>query len=467
MTTFELDDQLRTHYASFRVGHAAFRDRLLERIASGHLEHRDRQQLNVRSVFLTRRWLMRSTAAAAAVVAIATSIPMFFSPPGGGNLTWAEVVTAVGPIESVQFTVTERDAGGRRVERERESSVSTCVVTARDFLQTSPSHTFLTRWNGPERVTYTIEMDKGHPTRFNQWIEYTSPRIGPPSERDRPEALAAWDDLRNLSSDAVLKRGSEEVDGTRLIRFEVVNPPKDSRLPRRTTIWVNPKTKQPVMTDGGGFVSVNGPTRVEGIRFNQPISEKTFEPPALPDDIDAEVVWQFQLPSHALRQEEFTFAIRDAKGTAIVDEKDMLRSSLDEDLEPGDMMEGGVGAGGASVGGPGMMLPERSPRFLKRSAVDALDRYMALHAGETVTIEIADEKPIHRVIFGRLNRSTPSSPLMVIPIDPPPSTNPTPAPGIPGGRGAPSAPGGFGATPPQLPGRPAAPRFSPRGATSR
>jgi hypothetical protein len=179
----------------------------------------------------------------------------------------------------------------------------------------------------------------------------------------------------------------------------------------------------------------------------------------LPDDIDAEVVWHFNLPSHALSQEEFTFVIRDAKGNAIVDEKDVLRFGVDADAEPGVEMEGGV-----SPGVPGMFR-DAVPRFLKQSAVDVLDRYMALHAGETITIEIAGEKPIRRVIFGRLLRAPGASPVQVFPVDPPPSTQPANTPEIPGGRYAPGGPRGPGGGP--LPERRPAPRFAPRGATSR
>ena len=101
-------------------------------------------------------------------------------------------------------------------------------------------------------------------------------------------------------------------------------------------------------------------------------------PPAVPDDLDPSVNWEFELPIDLWERESFAFRILDARGQPILTERDLGVSRHPVDKYAA--------------------LPE--------AAFDTLDRFMARHRGETVTIEIEGEPPIRREVYGRLSGTT-------------------------------------------------------------
>jgi hypothetical protein len=249
-----------------------------------------------------------------------------------------------------------------------------------------PDQSSIVLRKGREVVRYEVERQGGQIRSISQVTAYTSPAVSsePYISANRSEQiLGMWRKLQNVPPEAVLKRGSQEVSGTRLLRFEIINAKSIPGLEGNqsgTSILVDPKTKCPVVLEAGS-------THWTDIRFNPAISAERFTPPVVPEDLDAEVMWGFTLPGERPRGEKFSFRVVDPDGKPIVTEK-ALRALSDQGL---------FGNSSASLdAGEFGLTPE---------GVDKLDRFMARNPGATMTIEIAGEPAIKRVVYGRLSRT--------------------------------------------------------------
>jgi hypothetical protein len=210
-----------------------------------------------------------------------------------------------------------------------------------------------------------------------------------------------WRRLQDLPPEAVLKRGSQEVDGKRLLRFEVIDAasmPGLEGFQTGTFVLVDPQSKRPVKLETGSI-------GWSDIRINEPIPPERFAPPGVPEDLDAEVSWHFTLLADTWTKEGFVFRVLDAQGKPIITKDDVEVS----ELQFGFNGPGQFGFGGAE---PAEMPPRQvtpvgarsAQGFLTREGVDKLDRFMARNPGAEMTIEITGEPPIKRKVYGRLLR---------------------------------------------------------------
>jgi hypothetical protein len=427
MTTPELDEQLREHYGSFHRDHAVMRERLLEhlraeeRSASPHRETTSR--------FFNRRLIMRLSAAA--VVGLVVGTILFLVNPGPQGTTWADVVKAIGPIESVQYSTIEPFAPlheGGPLRRTTTRNYATADAVRVDTWAghdvdrgpeasagLAPTLSRLTRASGREIATYVVNNENGRPNSIQQSVDYTaaSPELGDPRKSDedlRPssDVLAMWRRLQDLQPESVLKRGSQEVNGQKLLRFEVIDAfsiPGLAGFQSGAFILVDPKSKQPVKLETGSLTWTD-------LRFNQTIPQDKFAPPTVPDDLDASVVWRFTLLAEAWNDPRFVFRVLDAQGKPIV-------TKADVQVQPAPTGGGGGSGlfGGAVPGGAGV-VPQRLEDgvtslqgFLSREGIDKLDKFMARNPGAEMTIEITGEPPIKRKVYGRLTRNPSETPV--------------------------------------------------------
>jgi hypothetical protein len=401
----DLDEQLREHYAAFRNDHGSLRERLLDELRSEPAWPAETST----SSFFNRRLLMRLSAAAVAAIAVGVIASLLM--PGTGGTTWADVVRAIGPIETVQY-VTTTPAGGGDQTGAQATTMTTCL-TAKGFMRTDtllfgrgsgqPDQTQIVIKQDREVTHYDASWTDGRMSSVTQTIDYVSadvPTAGPVDHTK--DAIEMWRGLQNLPPEAVLKRGSLEDDkGQRLLRFELI----DATLPgiarfageaaggeglfggsRPTTfILVDAATKRPVMLEMGS-------ARWSDIRFNETIPDDQFAPPAVPDDLDAEVNWRFTLPADTWRKEGFVFRVLDPEGKPIVTTDDVVISQMAR-----------VGFGGAPpAASPASVVS--SEGWLSPAGIGELDRFMARNPGAEMTIEITGEPPIKRKVYGRLAR---------------------------------------------------------------
>jgi hypothetical protein len=408
----DLDELLRAHYDPFRHDHARLRQELLDRLA-GTAPAAPR---GTRHRLFNRSWVMRLSAAA--VVAMVVGVPFLLRSPGSQGLTWGDVVKEVTPVETVQYrstTIRPAPEGAEHPEVHGGGTVRVNYETVRGrsrtdswtlpptslFAATQPSGesppeaTRIWRRDDREAVLYEIEWRDGRPRSIRQSVSYVSPHRAAAQAAAMAAAgaappeggpLAAWRTLLDLPPEAVLKRGYEEVDGARLLKFEVVAPPAAAAglAAPGTLVWVDPATRRPVVLqhpEQGPFGNVGqeaGTTRWSDIRINETVPDDLFDPPPIPDDIDAEVSWHFELPMELWERETFTFRVFDPDGRAIVTEQDLNLAG-----------HARHGTGEATLGPEG---------------IDKLDRFMARNPGAMMTIEITGEPPIRRAVYGRVWR---------------------------------------------------------------
>jgi hypothetical protein len=398
----ELDEQLREHYASFERGHGMLREQLLDEIRS-----EDVRTVKTSKLF-NRRLLMRLSAAA--VVAFAIGITVFLINPGSQGTTWAEVVKAIGPIESLQYRTVNQVQNEQR--RTTQNYVTPTEIRVDEFLTETdglfggakppgePNSIHISRSSGRETTDYSVMLENGRPTSIVQHVGYSilaDAARDAANPRDGRQVLQTWRRLQGMPPEAVLKRGSQEVDGQRLLRFEVidaVNLPGLEGFQSGTFILVDARTKQPVVLEAGS-------TRWTDIRFNETISEERFAPPSVPDDLDPEVTWEFVLPADVWNKKGFVFRVLDAKGEPIVTKDDVETVSMGQAES-----QGGFGAApGARVVLGAEELSMQG--WLSQAGVQKLDRFMARNPGAEMTIEITGEPPIKRTVYGRLSRRLP------------------------------------------------------------
>jgi hypothetical protein len=382
-------------------------------------------RLRQTSRFFNRRLLMRLSAAA--IVALAIGITVFFVTPGSQGTTWAEVVRAIGPIESVQYTTSHvsnsrraTSGAGEELRTTTRNYVTPDAVRidtwfdhdaahGPDKAPAVPSTRRITRRDGHEVAMYEVVMNAGQPRSIHQVVAYTCascPALPQPMAvasdlMQSADVLSMWRRLQDLPPEAVLKRGSQEADGKRLLRFEVIGSmsmPGLEGFQTGTFVLVDPQTKQPVKLETGSI-------GWSDIRFNEPIAPERFAPPAVPEDLDAEVDWHFTLLADAWQKPGFVFRVLDPQGKPIITKDDVDVS----ELQFGFNGPGQFGFGGAE---PVEMAPRQvtpagarsAQGFLTREGVDKLDRFMARNPGAEMTIEITGEPPIKRKVYGRLSR---------------------------------------------------------------
>jgi hypothetical protein len=253
---------------------------------------------------------------------------------------------------------------------------------------------------GREVTSYSVERHDGQVASISQVIDYVTPAVSPDmafAENRSRQVLEMWRKLQHLPPEAVLKRGSVDVDGEKRLRFQVIDAESVTGLEGYQAgvfVLVDPKTKCPISLQAGS-------TKWTGIRFNPEIPAERFTPPVVPEDLDAEVTWSFTLPSRRPEKEKFSFRVLDAQGKPIVTTADLQR--YDSEL------------GGADDLGPGTNAqPSSEPageRVLTSDGINKLDGFMARNPGATITIEIAGEPPIRRTIYGRLSRTPGRGPV--------------------------------------------------------
>lgn len=424
MTTSPLDDQLRAHYASFRRDHGRLRDGLMDQVrkidTNPSTPHKSEP-----SRYFNRRLLMRISAAAS--VAIAVGVAAFFLVPGSSNITWADVVKAMGPIESIQYRTDQRASDGDGSTREATENLLTADaerVERWHYFAGKPASLAPKPWEqteivlrrGRESTSYYVEREQGRLASITQVIDYTSPTTPPHpiySENRSQKVLAMWRRLQDLPPEAVLKRGSVEIDGATRLRFQVLGAgliPGLGGYESGVFALVDPKTKRPIQLQAGD-------TKWTDVQFNPVISADRFTPPAVPDDLDAEVVWSFTLPVERPGKEKFAFRVLDSEAKPIV---------AADDLRPGSESGGGQGLFGGSRANE---VPDDHPTgewVLTADGVNQLDRFMARNPGATMTIEIAGEPAIKRTVYGRLSRERPPVVLRLLtPADIRATTQPT------------------------------------------
>lgn len=397
----------------------------------------------------------------AAVVAFALTITLRLFTPDPMSTTWADVIKAIGPVTTIQYSSLQPGFGAAGQNRfvmtysaGANSREDTWLIDSpadgaapTKPPEVLPSFTNITRTEGREVVNDSISRMPGQPIEVSRSTAYFSPALRSLADASRLDNSAdVWRTLGTLAPEAVLKRGSEMVNGERLLRFEIIKPIGRPELAEGTMIWVNPKTKQPVKIQPRGF-GFGGAGSMADIRFNEPIPTSMFEPPAVPDDLDAMVNWQFNLPYEPWKKGQFTFRVLDSAGEPIVTEKDIEVNEIGS--------------------GPGQEGPANgyARGDLTQAGVDKLDRFLARHPGEDMTIQINGEEPVKRKAFGRLSRTAgmvgsgrspvtfefPSveamramtRPANAAAVDP---NGPGMRPGTPGRPGAPAwrgAPGGY------------------------
>jgi hypothetical protein len=463
MTTPELDRQLRGHYGSFRRDHAVLRDGLLEQLPAENAGQRAARRAETTSRFFRRRLLMRLSAAA--VVGLVVGVVVFLVNPGPQGTTWADVVKAIGPVESVQYR-TSQDAGENQFAEVNTAAVNYVTPTAMrtdtwaggpsytplpaDMAAKPPANRRVVRRDGNEVTQYDVHWSDGRIDSVVQRIDYLCTSCPPlhaqhPDLSDAERVLAMWRALHNLPPESVLKRGSTEVDGQRLLRFQVIGgmtTPGAEGAAFGGFILVDPRTKRPVQLETGS-------TRWTDIRINEPIPADTFAAPAVPEDLDAEVTWQFTLTADAWHKPGFAFRVLDPQGKPVITEKDF-------ELTP--LGAGPGGFGGVSPEDGAALEPGAVPTIvsstgqLTQQGLNKLDAFMARNPGAAMTIEITGEPPIKRQVYGRLSRDNlhgfgQGAVRVVLPTlaDLKATTQPA-QPGQPG-----------------LPGRPGAPAYGPEG----
>jgi hypothetical protein len=394
MMDLELDEQLRDHYAAFRRDHVQLREALLDGIADEPLQPVFTQR------FFTRRLVMRLSAAA--IVLLAIGITVFLITPGSTGTTWAEVVKAIGPIETIQYRTSASSNAG---PSEMPMTTMNYVLSDR-FMRTDswdqkpegakaeksgpPDSTTVFRSDGNEGTSFFVEWENGKPRSIRQYVAYQSPAVRMRNTpRPNSEVISMWKALENLPPEAVLKRGSQEINGQRLLRFEVITPlsipgVQGSQGFSNTFIWVNPQSKRPEMLEAGAM-------RWTDIRFNETLPEEKFAAPTVPDDLDAEVTWEFILLADKWIEKDFAFRVLDPQGKAIVTKEDVV-------VQRQEVAMGGFRPGAAPSRGPS------AAGWLSPEGVTKLDRFMARNPGATMTIEITGEPPIKRTVYGRLSR---------------------------------------------------------------
>ena len=165
---------------------------------------------------------------AAAVVVLAIGITVFLITPGSQGTTWAEVVKAIGPIESMQYRTVDEGQGGQRVTTQNYVTATMTRVdtwlqhaggVAPDKTPNGPDQIHIMRTSGREITAYSVELQGGRPVGIHQSIAY-SVLASPPDVTanlggDGAQVLEMWRRLQTLSPESVLKRGSETVDGQR------------------------------------------------------------------------------------------------------------------------------------------------------------------------------------------------------------------------------------------------------------
>ena len=355
---------------------------------------------------------------AAAVAAIAVGVIASLLMPGATGTTWADVVRAIGPIETVQY-VTTTPAGGGDLAGAPVTKTKTCLA-ANGFMRTDTwsfgaesaqaDQVHIVRNEGREVTTYQVSWTDGRVSSVTQQIDYVSadvPAAGPVDPTK--DAIAMWQGLQSLAPEAVLKRGSVEDDkGKRLLRFELI----DANLPGIAT-FATPGGAPPEAMEGGGmfggsrpstFVLVDpatkrpvmleiGAARWRDLRFNETIPDEQFAPPAVPDDLDADVAWRFTLPADRWLKEGFVFRVLDAEGKPIVTTDDVVINRLAR-----------VGFGGRRGAEAASDAVVSSQGWLSAEGVGKLDRFMARNPGAEMTIEMTGEPPVKRKVYGRLAR---------------------------------------------------------------
>jgi hypothetical protein len=406
----DLDEQLREHYAAFRSDHGSLRERLLDELRSEPARTAETST----SRFFNRRLLMRLSAAAVAAIAVGVIASLLM--PGATGTTWADVVRAIGAIETVQY-VTTMPAGGGDLAGAPVTRTKTCL-TAKGFMRTDTwslggesaqaDQVHIVRNEGREVTNYQVSWTGGRVSSVTQMIDYVSaevPKAGPADATK--DAIAMWRGLQSLAPEAVLKRGSVEDDkGQRLLRFELIDanvpgiatfaaeasaegPGGEGLFGRsrpNTFILVDPATKRPVMLE-------IGTARWKDIRFNETIPDEQFAPPAVPDDLDADVAWRFTLPADRWLKDGFVFRVLDAEGTPIVTTDDVVINQMAR-----------VGFGGRRGAEAPADAVVSSKGWLSAEGVGKLDRFMARNPGAEMTIEMTGEPPVKRKVYGRLAR---------------------------------------------------------------
>jgi hypothetical protein len=411
MTTPELDEQLQEHYGSFHRGHALLRERLMEQLQAA--PDAPARRADTTSRFFNRRLLMRLSAAA--IVALAIGITVFLVTPGTQGTTWAEVVKAMGPVESVQYRTSQKrdDVAGEVDINMHYVTPSAMRVDMwpnhpdeRGPGKTPPAMTNIAVGNEREITDYAVSLSDGRPTSIVQQVAYLSRtcplpgRLGPNLEQSR-QVLEMWRGLQGLPPEAVLKRGSTEDGAKRLLRFEVIPAASAPGLAgmsgfSNTFILVDPQTKQPVVLEMGS-------TRWTDLHFNEAIPAERFAPPAVPEDLDAEVSWHFTLLADTWKKAGFVFRVLDPEGKPIVTKDDV-------EIIDAPPRFGGQGFGtpdledGMPAGAPPARSVASAQGFLSQEGVNKLDRFMARNPGAEMTIEITGEPPIKRKVYGRLSR---------------------------------------------------------------
>jgi hypothetical protein len=256
------------------------------------------------------------------------------------------------------------------------------------FPTTPPNYIDLTRVEGHEVISHNVARLPGQVEEVMRTVTYYSPKLHMPDDMlGTWYPMNLWRSLRDLPPEAVLKRGTEEIGGERLLRFEVVKVQDVPEVQPRTRIWVNPKTRQPVIMEEPNGMS---PRRWTDVRFNASIPESTFDFPPLPEDIDASTTWGFHLPYATWNQPGFSFRVLDPDGKPIITEKDIETRSMSVPHGPGAAGDEPSYEGGQA--------------YLLEAGIDKLDRFLARHPGETMTIQITGEPALKRQAFGRMAR---------------------------------------------------------------